>query len=55
MISENTRYRVGGDLTDLEADQLGLGTVLVAQPVGDGIAVAIGDRLKCATFGKIKT
>jgi L-threonylcarbamoyladenylate synthase len=33
------------------ADQLGLETVVVAQPVGDGIAVAIRDRLKRAAFG----
>jgi len=30
------------------ADQLGLETVVIAQPVGDGIAVAIRDRLKRA-------
>jgi L-threonylcarbamoyladenylate synthase len=33
------------------ADQRGLATVVVAQPVGDGIAVAIRDRLKRAAFG----
>jgi L-threonylcarbamoyladenylate synthase len=37
------------------ADQLGLETVVVAQPVGDGIAVAIRDRLKRAAFGSTKT
>jgi L-threonylcarbamoyladenylate synthase len=37
------------------ADQLGLETVVVAQPVGDGIAVAIRDRLKRAAFGSIKS
>uniref|UniRef100_UPI004048ED0B L-threonylcarbamoyladenylate synthase n=1 Tax=Candidatus Planktophila sp. TaxID=2175601 RepID=UPI004048ED0B len=30
------------------ADELGLKTVVVAQPVGDGIAIAIRDRLKRA-------
>lgn len=30
------------------ADEKGLGTVVVAQPVGDGIAIAIRDRLKRA-------
>ena len=33
------------------ADQQGLKSVVVAQPVGDGIAVAIRDRLKRAAFG----
>jgi L-threonylcarbamoyladenylate synthase len=37
------------------ADQLGLETVVVAQPVGDGIAVAIRDRLKRAAFGSSKS
>ena len=37
------------------ADDLGLQTVVVAQPVGDGIAVAIRDRLKRAAFGSTKT
>jgi L-threonylcarbamoyladenylate synthase len=37
------------------ADQLGLETVVVAQPVGDGIAVAIRDRLKRAAFGSKKS
>ncbi len=32
------------------ADEQGLETVVVAQPVGDGIAVAIRDRLKRASF-----
>jgi L-threonylcarbamoyladenylate synthase len=36
------------------ADQLGLETVVVAQPTGDGIAVAIRDRLKRAAFGSAK-
>jgi L-threonylcarbamoyladenylate synthase len=30
------------------ADEQGLGTVVVAQPAGDGIAIAIRDRLKRA-------
>jgi L-threonylcarbamoyladenylate synthase len=34
------------------ADEQGLETVVVAQPVGDGIAVAIRDRLKRAAFVK---
>jgi L-threonylcarbamoyladenylate synthase len=34
------------------ADQLGLKTVVVAQPVGDGIAVAIRDRLKRAAHSR---
>ena len=33
------------------ADEQGLETVVVAQPVGDGIAVAIRDRLNRAAFG----
>jgi L-threonylcarbamoyladenylate synthase len=33
------------------ADEQGLGTVVVAQPTGDGIAIAIRDRLKRAAFG----
>jgi L-threonylcarbamoyladenylate synthase len=37
------------------ADQLGLETVVVPQPVGDGIAVAIRDRLKRAAFGSMKS
>jgi L-threonylcarbamoyladenylate synthase len=37
------------------ADQLGLETVVVAQPVGDGIAVAIRDRLKRASFGSTRS
>jgi L-threonylcarbamoyladenylate synthase len=36
------------------ADKQGLETVVVAQPVGDGIAVAIRDRLKRAAFGSAK-
>jgi L-threonylcarbamoyladenylate synthase len=36
------------------ADEQGLETVVVAQPVGDGIAVAIRDRLKRAAFGSVK-
>jgi L-threonylcarbamoyladenylate synthase len=36
------------------ADEQGLETVVVAQPVGDGIAVAIRDRLKRAAFGSAK-
>jgi L-threonylcarbamoyladenylate synthase len=36
------------------ADEQGLQTVVVAQPVGDGIAVAIRDRLKRAAFGSAK-
>jgi L-threonylcarbamoyladenylate synthase len=31
------------------ADEQGLGTVVVVQPAGDGIAVAIRDRLKRAS------
>jgi L-threonylcarbamoyladenylate synthase len=37
------------------ADKQGLATVVVAQPVGDGIAVAIRDRLKRAAFGSAKS
>ncbi len=37
------------------ADELGLATVVLAQPVGDGIAVVIRDRLKRAAFGSIKS
>ncbi len=37
------------------ADQLGLETVVVAQPVGDGIAIAIRDRLKRAAFGSAQS
>jgi L-threonylcarbamoyladenylate synthase len=33
------------------ADEQGLETVVVAQPVGNGIAIAIRDRLKRAAFG----
>jgi L-threonylcarbamoyladenylate synthase len=33
------------------ADEQGLNSVVVAQPAGDGIAVAIRDRLKRAAFG----
>ena len=36
------------------ADEQGLRTVVVEQPVGDGIAVAIRDRLKRAVFGSAK-
>jgi L-threonylcarbamoyladenylate synthase len=36
------------------ADAQGLTTVVVAQPMGDGIAVAIRDRLKRAAFGSAK-
>ncbi len=36
------------------ADEQGLETVVVAQPAGDGIAVAIRDRLKRAAFGSAK-
>ena len=34
------------------ADEQGLNTVVVAQPVGDGIAVAIRDRLSRAEKGR---
>jgi L-threonylcarbamoyladenylate synthase len=37
------------------ADEQGLETVVVAQPAGDGIAVAIRDRLKRAAFGSAKS
>ena len=37
------------------ADEQGLETVVVAQPMGDGIAVAIRDRLKRAAFGSAKS
>jgi L-threonylcarbamoyladenylate synthase len=37
------------------ADDQGLGTVVVEQPVGDGIAIAIRDRLKRAAFGSAKS
>jgi len=37
------------------ADEQGLETVVVAQPVGDGIVVAIRDRLKRAAFGSAKS
>jgi L-threonylcarbamoyladenylate synthase len=37
------------------ADEQGLATVVVAQPPGDGIAVAIRDRLKRAAFGSAKS
>ena len=36
------------------ADELGLETVVVAQPVGEGIAIAIRDRLKRASWQLIK-
>jgi L-threonylcarbamoyladenylate synthase len=37
------------------ADEQGLATVVVAQPEGEGIAVAIRDRLKRAAFGSAKS
>ena len=37
------------------ADDQGLGTVVVEQPVGDGIAIAIRDRLKRAAFGSVQS
>jgi L-threonylcarbamoyladenylate synthase len=37
------------------ADEQGLATVVVAQPAGDGIAIAIRDRLKRAAFGSTKS
>jgi L-threonylcarbamoyladenylate synthase len=37
------------------ADKQGLATVVVAQPAGDGIAIAIRDRLKRAAFGSAKS
>jgi L-threonylcarbamoyladenylate synthase len=36
-------------------DQRGLETVVVQQPTGDGIAVAIRDRLKRAAFGSAQS
>jgi L-threonylcarbamoyladenylate synthase len=36
------------------ADEQGLATVVVEQPAGEGIAVAIRDRLKRAAFGSAK-
>jgi L-threonylcarbamoyladenylate synthase len=36
------------------ADEQELETVVVTQPLGDGIAVAIRDRLKRAAFGSVK-
>jgi L-threonylcarbamoyladenylate synthase len=38
-----------------EADEQGLKSVVVAQPAGDGIAVAIRDRLKRAAFGSAQS
>jgi L-threonylcarbamoyladenylate synthase len=37
------------------ADEKGLATVVVAQPQGDGIAIAIRDRLKRAAHGSAKS
>ena len=37
------------------ADEKGLETVVVAQPKGDGIAIAIRDRLKRAAHGSAKS
>jgi L-threonylcarbamoyladenylate synthase len=37
------------------ADEKGLETVVVAQPLGDGIAIAIRDRLKRAAHGSAKS
>jgi L-threonylcarbamoyladenylate synthase len=37
------------------ADEQGLQKVVVAQPAGDGIAIAIRDRLKRAAFGSAKS
>jgi L-threonylcarbamoyladenylate synthase len=37
------------------ADEQGLATVVVQQPVGEGIAIAIRDRLKRAAFGSAKS
>jgi L-threonylcarbamoyladenylate synthase len=37
------------------ADEQGLETVVVEQPVGDGIAIAIRDRLKRAAFGSAQS
>jgi L-threonylcarbamoyladenylate synthase len=36
------------------ADEQGLDKVVIAQPVGDGIAIAIRDRLKRSAFGSAK-
>jgi len=38
-----------------EADEQGLATVVVQQPAGDGIAIAIRDRLKRAAHGSTKS
>jgi hypothetical protein len=35
-----------------KADELGLAEVVVQQPVGDGIEIAICDRLKLAARGR---
>jgi L-threonylcarbamoyladenylate synthase len=37
------------------ADEQGLAAVVVAQPAGEGIAIAIRDRLKRAAFGSAKS
>jgi len=37
------------------ADEQGLATVVVVQPAGEGIAIAIRDRLKRAAFGSAKS
>jgi L-threonylcarbamoyladenylate synthase len=37
------------------ADEQGLATVVVRQPLGDGIAIAIRDRLKRAAHGSAKS
>jgi L-threonylcarbamoyladenylate synthase len=37
------------------ADDQGLGTVVIEQPVGDGIVIAIRDRLKRAAFGSTQS
>jgi L-threonylcarbamoyladenylate synthase len=37
------------------ADEQGLAEVVVMQPIGIGIAVAIRDRLKRAAFGSAKS
>jgi L-threonylcarbamoyladenylate synthase len=37
------------------ADEQDLAVVVVAQPEGEGIAVAIRDRLKRAAFGSAKS
>jgi L-threonylcarbamoyladenylate synthase len=34
------------------ADEVGLATVVVMQPLGDGIAIAIRDRLKRSSGGR---